>query len=347
MADGLQIRQFNSDLYPMLAEVADAAHVPALLNRAFVDHYYLGQQWNKLFLVVNPSRCLGSIGIDIMQFCLNGELLTMAFATNFYSLQSGVGGMLWLKSIQMAEMGLVFGGSQDTHRIVRARNFDYYSGIHLYRVNARFESYEDDSFVKGMVKAALRPWARKKLSEYASKNFLRRFADIAVVERQDISERMLARNTPFSFRCCPPLDYLQWRYNSRLEHVRYRIFEILRSGQSCGYCVLNDGPTDLIVSYSDGDDPELLAAGILKAIFLVGEGSDRYRKAVLASSHPAMQALFTASGFHLTNENYPFAAGARKAARKLGDPKTWLINFGIGDNDLRPHMFWPVGQSQP
>jgi hypothetical protein len=159
---------------------------------------------------------------------------------------------------------------------------------------------------------------------------------------EEFSAEIMIQTSPFTLRFHPPLEYLQWRYNPRLSYVRYRIFQVLRSGQSCGYCVLNDGPNELMVVYADGNDPELLAAGILKAIFLVGEESDKHRKAVLASSHPGMQALFTESGFHRTEENYPFAAGAVRGSRNLGDPNTWLINIGMGDNDLRQNMFWPT-----
>jgi hypothetical protein len=342
MSEALQIHQFKLEFYPALAEFAKAVHLPVLFNHSFLEHYYLGQEWCRLFLAMDGPKCIGMIGVDVLHFVTQTSTITAAFGTNFYSLQPGVGWMLWLKCMKQAEIGLVFGASQDTHRILQARKFEYYSGINLYRMNARFESYREDSAAKGIVKAGLRPWARKNLPDYASKSFLRRFADIQIVDRTDFSEEMMVRSSPFSFRLCPPLEYLQWRYNPRLDYVRYRIFQFFRSGQSIGFCVLNHGMSESMVVYSDGSDPELLAAGILKAIFLVGEEEDKYRKITLASSHPVMQALFVQQGFRLAEKNYPFAAGALKDAKNLGDPGRWLLNFGMGDNDLRTHMFWPI-----
>lgn len=347
MSGGLQIQQFSLDLHPSLIEFANSVHLPIMLNRQFLDHYYLGQEWSRLFLALDGPKCLGIIGVDMLHFTTQTSSIKAAFATNFHSLQSGIGGMLWLKWLKLGDIGLVFGGSEDTHRIVRARKFDYYSGINLYRMNALFEGYKEDPAIKGIVKAGLRPWVRKKLSEYASANFLRRFADIKIVERDNFSAEMLVQKSPFTLCFRPSLEYLQWRYSPRLSYVRYRIFQFFRSGQSCGYCVLHDGPNELMVVYADGNDPESLAAGILKAVFLVGEECDKYKKAVLVSSHPEMQTIFTETGFHLAEKDYSFATGALRGSLNLGNPQTWMINIGMGDNDLRQHMFQPTIKDIP
>ena len=346
MSDAVQLQQFKLELYPALAELAKVVHLPILFNRSFLDHYYLGQEWCRLFLAMESSKCIGIIGIDMLHFATPTSRIKATFATNFYSLQPGVGWMLWLKCLKLAEINVVFGGSQDTHRILRARKYDYYSGVNLYRMNARFEGYKEDSAIKGMVKAGLRPFTRKRLPGYASKSFLRQFADIQVVERTEFTEEMIEQASPFSFRLHPPLEYLRWRYNPRLDYVRYRIFQFFRSGQSIGFCVLNHGMNESMVVYADGNNPGLLAAGILKAIFLTGEEGDKNRKVTLASSHPAMQALFVQEGFRLAEENYPFASGGLKDAKNLGDPGTWLLSFGMGDNDLRTNMFWPAATNQ-
>jgi hypothetical protein len=161
MNDGLRIQQFSLELYPALIEFANSVHLPSILNREFLDHYYLGQEWSKLFLASDGPKCLGIIGVDMLHFATQTSSIKVAFGTNFYSLKPGVGGMLWLKWLKLGDIGLVFGGSKDTHRILRARNFDYYSGINLYRMNAQFEGYKEDSAIKGIVKAGLRPWVRK------------------------------------------------------------------------------------------------------------------------------------------------------------------------------------------
>lgn len=243
--------------------------------------------------------------------------------------------------MKLGDQGLVFGGSQDTHRIIKARNFFYYPGINLYSLNARFEGYREDAVPKKLVKGALRPFFRKKLSDYASRDFLRKFSNLSIRERTHFEASMMPPSDPFSVRFSPSVDYLNWRYNPGLQYVHYRAFEILRSGTTIGYCVFNCGPSEWIVSHADGSDPEALAAGILKAIHLAGESAGRSVKVTLASSHPAMQSVFMQYGFRLSAESYPFAAGALRGAKNLGDPQNWLVSFGIGDNDLRTHLFWP------
>jgi hypothetical protein len=341
MFDDLKIVKFTPDHYPELTTFANTIGLSTMLNRDFVDHYYLGQEWSKLYIGLDRSKCIGIIGNDFLRFSVQSSFLKVAFATNFYSIQPPIGGMLWLKWLKLGEIGLVFGGSADTHRILSARKFQYYSGVNIYRMNAQFESYKEDSALKSALKAGLRPWKRKKLTEYASKDFLARFSNVQVVEADEFAESFLVQSSPFQLRFNPPIEYLQWRYNPRLSYVRYRLFEIKSLGKSCGYCVLNDGPEELTVVHADGNNAELLAAGILKAIFSVGEENNKEHKAVLSSSHPAMQTIFCESGFCMARGNYPFAAGALRGSRELGDPTTWLINIGIGDNDLRKTMFWP------
>lgn len=349
MSAALGLVEFDRSLHPQLRAFADAVGLPALRNLAFVEHYYLGQDFSRLFLALEAQRCVGIIGVDRLRFAAAAGKVDMAFATNFYSLAPGVGGMLWLKWMKMGELGLVFGGSEDTHRILRGRNFTYYPGVHLYRLNARFQAYAGEPRWRHALKAGLRPWARRPLSQYASAGFLRRFAGVEIEEREQFTPDLLPPSSPFSLRWAPTLEYLQWRYplSRAASYVRYRLFAIRAAGQSLGYCVLNDGPQAMVVSHADGSDWRELAGGMLKAIFAAGESGEPRRPVTLAASHPGMQAEFCRAGFRLAEANYPFAAGSLRPRAALPDPQGWLVSLGVGDNDLRTHLFWPQHSPPP
>jgi len=184
---------------------------------------------------------------------------------------------------------------------------------------------------------------RKPLPQYATRGFLEGSKQITVKE---ISVGDAVRTTnplqSFSMVLAPGSEYLQWRYASDLGYVRYRTFQIFKAGEPSGFCILNDAPKVIIVSYAEGPDPEILAKGIVKSIFALGEGKSRQHSAMLSSSDPRMQAVFGQAGFLPTALDRAYALGSlRGKLDSLGDSSSdWLINFGIGDNDLRQRYFW-------
>lgn len=335
----MRFEKYNSRHYPVLAAAAQKLNVDSLLHRDFVDYYYQGQSWSELFMCFNDDdSCAAFLGLDRLRFEHHGQELVIAMATNFYTLNPGTGGFLWLQWMKSCPAGMVFGGSEDSHHILKKQKFTYYSGINVYGLNTRYSAYQGDSAWRAMIKFGMRAIARKRISASETQTFREKSASITIEETSSENARCVEANC-FSFRFAPTEDYLRWRYNSTLPFVRYRWFEISAGNRRVGYCILNDAPNQIIVAHSDGTDPETLAYGILKAIFLAASNDQKKRAVLLASSHPVMQTIFQHYGFSLDLADRSMAIGSLRSSVNLPEPKTWLINFGLGDNDLRPSTF--------
>lgn len=335
----MRFEKYTSPMYPVLAAAARKVGVLSLLNRDFVDYYYQGQPWSELHLAIDEDdSCAAFLGFDRLRFEHKGQELFLGMATNFYTLTPGVGGFLWLKWMRTCPNGLVFGGSEYTHQILKKQNFTYYPGINVYAMNARYKSYDSDPMWRKGIKRILRTLTRKPIKKYMSPNLDRQSTSVTVRETQSRDAMPLKANC-FAFRFAPTADYLHWRYNSGLGFVRYRWFDIFADGVRAGYCILNDAPQQIIVSYSDGVDPEKLAYGTLKAVFAAAQDDDSNRAALVVSSHPVMQKIFVSQGFHLDLADRPLALGSSRSRLDLEITQRWLINFGLGDNDLRASTF--------
>ncbi len=323
----------------MLADAARKLNVASLLRQDFVNYYYQGQPWSELYLAVDvDERCVALIGFDRLRFELYGEEIMIGMATNFYTLKPGIGGFLWLHWMKRCNTGLVFGGSQDSHNILKKQQFTYYPGINLYTLNARYSIYSNDPAWKIPLKHALQALVRKHLKNYQTRRLLEESSSIAVKEISSSDFKQIESDC-FSFCFAPTEEYLCWRYSTALSFVRYRWFEITENGVRIGYCILNDAPEQIIVAHSYGNHPTKLAYGILKAVFCASGSDERKRSVLLASSHEQMQKIFVRHGFLLDTPNRQMAIGSLRSKLNLPEPQSWLINFGLGDNDLRPTMF--------
>jgi hypothetical protein len=241
--------------------------------------------------------------------------------------------------MKTCKAGLVFGGSEHTHRIVKSQKFAYYPGVNVYTMNARYSVYNSDPAWRKAIKRGLQLFVRKPLRDYQTKAFLEESAGITVREVSS-SDAAPVANSGLAFRFAPPAEYLRWRYSSALGFVLYRWFDIYVQNERVGYCVLNDAPAQIIVAHSDGADPRQLALGILKSLFTAAKlDGSKTRTALLSSSHLEMQEVFTRYGFHLDASDRPVAIGSLRSQIKLPEPQHWLFDFGLGDNDLRAHLF--------
>lgn len=336
----MRFEKYNSELYPALAVAARKINLASLLRRDFVDYYYQGQPWSELCLAFDEDdRCAAFIGFDRLRFECEGQEMSIGMATNFYTLKSGMGGFLWIKWMKSCGVGLVFGGSEDTHRILRKQKFAYYQGVNVYKMNARYSAYDTDPAWRSGLKRVLRTVTQKPLKTYETRAFLKKSESITVEEIQSRDAKRI-ESSCFSFRFAPTEEYMHWRYDSSLPFVRYRWFEIFADGKRVGYCVLNDAPEQIIVAHSDGTDPEKLAYGILKAVLLTSQKDTKKRTSLLASSHPIMQKIFIEHGFALDLADRPTAIGSLRSTLNLPEPQSWLMNFGLGDNDLRLSNFY-------
>jgi|SRR5579871_159909 len=332
-----KIVQYTPDQFALLKRAAERMGPNySLYHRPFVDYYYTGNAWCKLFLFMQEDAVIGSIGVDSMRFELNGQPLMTTFATSYYALESGAGGPLYMKWMRSNPAAIIFGGSEDTHRIARAQHWTYIEGVKVYELNRPIVVYPQDPPWRALGKRVAQllpkgtPVARclERMPKEA-------YAHITLREETLFTDDLLPASSPFAFRLAPTVDYLNWRYRTDLSFVRYRLFRILKGGATAGYVVINDGPR-LMVAQSDADDSATLAYAILLALTEVCRNDRKPRPVALTSSHREMQPIFAQFGFQPSQKDRPFVFnGLPRMAEGGWDASRWLVNFDWGDNGLR------------
>jgi hypothetical protein len=332
----MHVTEYAPEHFNALAEAARKAGNPSLHHRPFVDYYYATAPFCRMYLFRNDvGEVIGTIGIDLLDFSYRDRLIRLAFSTNYHALEAGVGGLLYVHWMKSGDFGVVFGGSEDTHKILRHQKWSYFTDIHEYYLNWPYEPSAAEPPWRRAMKAAARVATHKPLTSYAGR-LPALASEVEVREEEGFSADMLPETSPFVLRFKPTLDYLGWRYATNLSFVRYRLFRILTGGRTRGYVVVNDQRGTLIVAQADADDARLLAAGILKSILTAASGDKGARTAKLTSSHREMTAIFTAFGFRPGKRERPWVLGAlRRKVDIEPDQSAWLINFDIGDNGLR------------
>ena len=320
-------------------KVAAAAfeHGNSLVHQPFVDHYYTGQQWCRLFLACDrDGSILATQGVELMPFLIGERSIRIGYGSNFHSIRPGLGAVLFLKHLETCPLAMVFGGSEDSHKILTRRGWTYYTGAHTYILNRGFTTLQSDPFWRRSLKAILRQTARRPLRAYLSRIPRSIRQRLTVREEYRYTPDLLPQVSPFTVRFAPTADYLEWRYNTALSFVRYRAFRILDGSVTRGYVVLSETADHLIVAHCDGDDAVLLAYGVVLSIIAAGRNDIRARSAMLVASYPAMQRIFEEVGFVRGRLSRRLALGGQRAALPSGtDTATWLVNFDWGDNGLR------------
>jgi len=343
----MRLIEYSPALFPHLRQAAELmSGVLSLRHQSFVDYYYATSDWCKLHMVVDGSEAvLGTIGVDKMRFQCGSTELTLGFGSNFHSLKPGLGGYLFAKWIKSCDGGLVFGGSDDTHAILKGHGGALVKPVSVYYMNRPYGEGAEGSWLRAGARWLLKRSLHKSISKHRSRIDAKALEEISVLEEQTYSEDLLPRTSPFSFRFAPRLDYLSWRYNPRLSFVRYRIFRIMRRALTEGYVVLNDSPERLIVAHCDGEDPRSLAYGVLLSLMEASAEERRPRPILLTSCHPEMQTIYESIGFKSERERRPLAlASVAAAPGLLTDTSSWLVNFDWGDNGLRaPFLDSPRG----
>jgi hypothetical protein len=153
-----------------------------------------------------------------------------------------------------------------------------------------------------------------------------------VHEVSEFSDDMLCRSGSFGFRVLADREYLSWRYGTTLAHVRYRIFRIVQAESTRGYVVLAEWPHRLVVAHCDGDDPEVLALGVLLAVASVNRDEHCFRQVALTSMHVRMSAIYLEHGFVPDPRERPFyIANFRDPTRTFEPADDWLVNVDLGD----------------
>jgi len=308
-----------------------------LSHRPFVDYYYTTSDWSKLYLFLNKDEnIVGTIGVDRMRFEWNRREMMIGFINNFYSLEPGGGGLLFMKWLMTCPFGVVFGGSEDVHRIIRKQKWTYFRGVRIYLLNRAVFSKPGEPFWRKIAKRILSFVYTNKVHRIVSRIPKRHKEQIAILEQRTFTDDLLPDTSPFTFRFAPRTDYLRWRYNTNLSFVRYRVFRIMKGIKPAGYVILNESPNRLMVSQCDGEDPEILAYAVLLSIVKALGNENIDREILLASSNLQMQKIFARFGFRPATVDRSFAMGSLKHTIELSpDTSNWLINFDWTDNGLR------------
>jgi hypothetical protein len=332
----LRLICYTSEQFELLQEAAlKIKGNVSLRHRPFVDYYYASRDSSRLYLFLDDSGTVqGSIGIETLPFEYQSRSMSLAVASNFHALQPGVGGYLFLHWLRSCPIALEVGGSEDAHKIIRQQKWTHFPSIKVYSLNEEYRAYSDDNSLRAVAKWVLRKVRHKKLSDYASRFSAQAGVNINVREEFDYREDLLPTKSPFAFRLAPTVDFLAWRYNTRLSFVRYRLFRILAGERSAGYVIINDGRERVLIAQCDADDAITLVHGVLLALSKVGAQEQRPRMVRLTSSNPEMSEIYRRFGF-VPTKDWTVAMGGRKGPVDMSpDTSNWLINLDWADIGL-------------
>jgi hypothetical protein len=332
----LRLIRYTSEHFELLEKAALRIEGNvSLRHRPFVDYYYGSRDSSRLFLFLdNDGQVQGSIGVETLSFEYQSRPLSLAVASNFHALQPGVGGYLFLQWLKTCPAALEVGGSENAHEIIRQQKWTHLSGVKFYSLNEDYRGYRDDDSFRAIAKWALRKVKHKKISDYVARLPASAGAKVTVREEFDYHEDLLPAKSPFAFRLAPSVDYLAWRYNTRLSFVRYRLFRILVEDRSAGYVIVNDGRDRVLIAQCDADDALTLARGVLKSLAKVGAQERRPRMVRLTCSHPEMAEMYSRFGF-VPRKEWTVAIGSRKGPVDLSsDTSNWLVNLDWADIGL-------------
>jgi hypothetical protein len=330
----MRLVRYTPELFPALRPLGPPRS--GLSHQPFVDHYYATREECQLqVLFGQDDATIGCIGIELMPFAYRDEPKTIAIATNYFALSSGAGGVLYLSWVKRAPISMVFGGSEDTHRILQAQKWTYYSGVQTWRANRRYPVHPGESMPRRLAKAVLRATTRKV--DVVGRGARLFPASLEVHEELDYRDELASLPSPFTFRLAPDVAYLRWRYGLKLPFARYRLFTITLDKKLTGYVVLQDRKDEIVVSHMDGTDAALLALGTMKAIAAMSENDAHRRGILLTSAHPDMQRVFESFGLRPDSGTRSLVMRGPKGAQPFpADTSNWLTNFDWGDNSLRP-----------
>jgi hypothetical protein len=336
----LKIVTYTRELFPPLAAAAATASAgQSLCHRSFVDYYYTTNDQCRLFLAVDDRGAIAAaIGIEQMPFDHGGRPVVIGFASNFVAFAKGAGSYVFLHWVRSSELACIYGGSEDTHRILQSQKWTYFSGIRLYGLNARYTVRSGEPgwrrAAKSILGAVLPSVDLRRLAERAGREPAWR--NVRSEEVSAASEDMLPTTTPFTFRLKPTVAYLNWRYATTLPFVRYRMFRIRRDGAPCGYVIVNERPHQWMIAQTDGVDEEVVVGGVIQALGELARVGRPRREVLLACAHTDMAARYRGLGFVAAPQERSFALGSRRRALDWSqNTSRWHVNFDWTDNGLR------------
>ena len=323
-------------LYRRLIALVEPYH--GLRYAKFVDHFYAGNEWCRLNMLVNDADdILGVLVQENVPFSVpGGRTITLGFGSNFRAFQPGAGGVLFLNWLKQCHFGLVFGGSRDTHQLLAPQRWTTYRGVSQFELNAAFADAPGEAWWRAAAKSLLRSSPlRRPVDELVDQ--LQQGGSVHVEEQAVFTSDLFPETSPFEFRMLPNRDYLNWRYQTGLSFVCYRLFRIVRGAKTAGFVVLNEQQHRVLVAHADADDSLTLARGIVAALAVSSTGSRRKQGVVLTAADDTLRETFRQLGFRERANARPFVIGSlihKPDWRE--DTSRWLVNFDWCDNGVRP-----------
>jgi hypothetical protein len=305
---------------------------------SFVDHYYGEPDRATLLLMLNDEeRVIGTLGYENTPFVTPAGECTLAVGSNFHAFESGAGGLLFLHWLKASDFGCVWGGNENTQRVVEHQKWTRYLGADTFQLNAAYAEVPGEVWWRHAAKTALRFSPRRTRIDERSREMLQRGGlNIKAVPEESFAEDLLPDSSQFAFRFKPTVEHLAWRYDTSLDFVRYRLFRILHNGESAGYVILNEQPGRTIVAQCDATDRWVLTQGIFAALAQACRGKGNGCGIVLTSSCEIMKPALEEFGFRRRANVRPLAIGGLGRQPEFGNyTGNWLINFDWGDNGLR------------
>jgi len=348
----MAIVEYTPELFAALQQMVSQVSSPDmnLVHRPFVDYYYASRSSCKLYLYLSDSgRVLGTLGRDLLRFEHGSREITIRLGSNWFSLQPGVGGQLTKFSAQANpnSFGMMLMASQKAFSVLRHYGWVAVPGVAGYFLNGPCHLHPGNSWRKRATNAIIRQLAGKRISSFASRVPPDARARITVCEEYSYSQDLLPRQSPFSFRFAPAVEYLSWRYHLALSFVRYRLFRVVAGGTSIGYVIINESPHRMIVAQCDGEDATALAYGVLLAILQVGDKDQRPRTVFLSCCHSEMRQVLEQFGFRpRPRGDLPFAFHTLPPQLNPSSGiSNWLVNYDWSDNGLQaPFLDQPAAR---
>jgi hypothetical protein len=324
----------DSSLLTQLAGKLPAHH--GLRCRAFVDYYYASFDACRLHLMLDDSDdILGVVGLEQMNFATPEGDLSLGFGSNFHAFESGSGGLLFLHWLKQCRYGIVFGGNDNTQRIIEHQKWSRFSGVSVYQMNHAYAEVPGEAMWRKAVKQFL--WHSPFKTNVAKRcSVIESSSQVEAIPEAEFDSEMLPTSSEFSVRFSPSVEHLNWRYASNLDFASYRVFRLVQAGQSIGHVVLNEQRQRTLVAQCDAPSVEQLSQGIFAALGQACSGTRRQCGVVLSTSNPFMKSACESFGFKEHSAGRSLAIGGIGRKPKWGeDTANWLVNYDWGDNGLR------------
>jgi len=335
---GLRSVEYTPDWFEKLRQATDGSpHQHGLKHRPFVDYYFTTGSAKLLLAVDQQDAITGLLGGEMMPLELNGRTMTFFYGRDFLALRPGSAVYLFKKWLAYSEgRGFAIGGTEDFQKVVRALGWESFGVVRPLYLNQPYSRWDGENRLRLAAKSVIDWFKRRPVGRFQSRIPAEAVGNLSLREESVFTQDMLPTQSPFTLRFAPTVEHLNWRYNTRLSFVRYRVFRLLFGGDSVGYVIINERPDRLLVAHCDGQEPGMLAYGALLSLLEAGRHDRRPRTLMLATTHSVMKPIFEQFGFREGGINRKLNfGGVRKDIEVPSDIGQWLVNWDWGGRALR------------